>query len=70
MIISDIRRKSIVQYNVDAKIVLVVLMNLNSLVDEIAETGDKELIAAYSAVTWVLEKFGMIEEVPGEADNN
>ncbi len=49
------------KYNVDAKIVMEILINLNNLVDEIAETGDKELIAAYSAVTWVLEKFGMIE---------
>ena len=58
------------QYNVDAKIVMGILINLNTLVDEIAETGDKELIAAYSAVTWVLEKFGMIEEVPDATDNN
>lgn len=70
MIISNIRRMSIVKYEIDAKIVIEILINLNSLVDEIAETGDKELIAAYSAVTWVLEKFGIIEEVPGEADNN
>lgn len=58
------------KYNVDAKIVMGILINLNTLVDEIAETGDKELIAAYSAVTWVLEKFGMIEEVPDATDNN
>lgn len=58
------------QYNVDAKIVMGILINLNNLVDEIAETRDKELIAAYSAVTWVLEKFGMIEEVPDATDNN
>lgn len=70
MIISNIRRKSIVQYNVDAKIVMEILITMNTLVDEIAETGDKELIAAYSAVTWVLEKFGMIEEVSDEADNH
>lgn len=58
------------KYSVDAKIVMEILINLNNLVDEIAETGDKELIAAYSAVTWVLEKFGMIEVKSNETDNN
>lgn len=70
MIISDIRRKSTVKYEIDAKIVMEILINLNNIVDEIAETGDKELIAAYSAVTWVLEKFGMIEVKSNETDNN
>lgn len=70
MIISNIRKKSIVKYEIDAKIVMQVLTNLNALVDEIEKTGDKERIAAYAAVTWVLEKFGMIEEVPDEADNH
>lgn len=58
------------KYEIDAKIVMQVLTNLNSLVDEIEKTGDKELIAAYSAVTWVLEKFGMIEVKINETDNN
>lgn len=63
-------KKSIMKYNVDAKIVMNVLINLNTLVDKIAETGDKELIAAYAAIAWVLEKFGIIEEVPDETDNH
>lgn len=58
------------KYSIDAKIVMEILINLNNLVDEIAETGDKELIAAYSAATWVLEKFGMIEVKSNETDNN